>query len=84
MALRELQARNQNEESSIRLQGQILCIPWLIHQDVHPNANERSSAPQQNADAPILPMPQLRHFVYLMRVENPADPEFNIGLATPK
>lgn len=27
-------------------------------------------------------MLQLRRFVYLMRVENPADPEFNIGLAT--
>lgn len=80
VALRGLQAAG----SLIRLRGQVLCIPWLFHPNAHPSASEKWSAPQQNADAPILPMSQLRRFVDLMQVKDPTDPIFNAGLATPE
>lgn len=65
--------------------GQLLCIPWLVHPDNYPfntGPGWSLSSYVQNQDAPVLPMPLLRLFTDLLRVENPADPELNVGLAS--
>ncbi|KAL2834385.1 Alpha/Beta hydrolase protein [Aspergillus cavernicola] len=82
VSLRALHERRQKSPNSlIHLKGQLLCIPWLIHPFAHPYAHEEWSAPQQNADAPILPMSRLTHFADLMQVKYPTDPVFNVGLS---
>ncbi|BCS26828.1 alpha/beta hydrolase [Aspergillus puulaauensis] len=82
VALKELEARKAESGPLIQPRGQVLCIPWLIHPAAHPFADKGWSAPQQNKDAPILPLTRIQHFAELMKVEPETDALFNSGLAT--
>lgn len=56
--------------------GQLLCIPWLIHQDAYPHGkftSQDKSSCYQCAEAPVLPMRQLNLFADLLECKIPDD-----------
>ncbi|KIW96796.1 uncharacterized protein Z519_02187 [Cladophialophora bantiana CBS 173.52] len=63
------------------IQGQVLCIPWLVHPAVHPSAAATLSSFNQNQMAPVLPAAALTLFANLLGDAAKLDPYFNVALA---
>ncbi|KAF1991027.1 hypothetical protein K402DRAFT_389232 [Aulographum hederae CBS 113979] len=65
---------------ALKVCGQLLCIPFLVHPDNNPYASTDGSSYQQNVDAALLPMPLVRKFTDLLDVKDVTDPVANVGL----
>jgi acetyl esterase/lipase len=79
------QLQNQGQQMPLKIVGQVLCIPWLIHPDNHPGLLPGLKAPssyEQNVDAPVLPWAIVRLFTDLLGAEDPKDPSLNVGVAS--
>lgn len=78
------QCQLPNGPNSIKVRGQVLGIPWLLHPDAYPaellSLGSNSSA-EQHRDAPVLPKSRVDLFVNLLEIADPYDPRFNPGLA---
>jgi acetyl esterase/lipase len=69
---------------TVRVKGQLLAIPWLIHRDAYPwhlFAEREKASLVQCADAPILPEQRYNLFTDLLMAANPKDPLMNTALA---
>lgn len=74
----------RRERRRLRLRGQLLGIPWLVHRDAFPYelfASRDSCSLVQCADAPILPKERYDMFTDLLKVPDPREPLMNVGLA---
>ncbi|KAB5530551.1 putative lipase/esterase [Coniochaeta sp. 2T2.1] len=68
----------------VRIKGQLLAIPWLIHRDAYPwhlFTDRRKSSLVQCADAPILPKERYDLFTDLLNVSDAKDRLMNTALA---
>lgn len=77
------------ERSGVRIIGQVLMIPCLVHPScIEPRlgklSDPKSSSYEQNRDAPILPLKRAKEFADLLEVEAPRvdDIRLNPGYAT--
>jgi acetyl esterase/lipase len=69
----------------VRIKGQLLVIPWLIHRDAYPFhlfAAPQKSSLVQCATAPILPKDRYDLFTDLLKIQDPREPWMNVGLAS--
>ncbi|KAJ9156960.1 Alpha/beta-hydrolase [Coniochaeta hoffmannii] len=83
VVLQEVRLAKQ-EGRKVRIKGQLLAIPWLIHRDAYPwhlFVEPANASLVQCADAPILPKRRYDLFTDLLKVADPKDPLMNIGLA---
>lgn len=68
----------------VRVKGQLLVIPWLVHRDAYPfeefAAREKTSI-VQCADAPILTKERYDLFTDLLKIDDPKEPWMNVGTA---
>jgi acetyl esterase/lipase len=68
----------------VRVKGQLLVVPWLVHRDAYPfhlfAAREKASL-VQCAAAPILPKQRYDLFTDLLNIRDPREPLMNVGLA---
>ncbi|OIW35406.1 alpha/beta-hydrolase [Coniochaeta ligniaria NRRL 30616] len=83
VVLQEVKLAKQ-EGRTVRIKGQLLAIPWLIHREAYPwhlFADREKASLVQCADAPILPKQRYDLFTDLLKVANPKDPLMNVGLS---
>jgi acetyl esterase/lipase len=60
----------KKEGRPLRMKGQLLAIPWLVHRDVFPYelfASKEKASIEQCADAPIMPQQRYNMFVDLFK-----------------
>lgn len=69
------------QAARLRIRGQILGIPWLIHPARNPHHGPAHSSVRQNQNAPVLPQTALSLFASLLGESAISDPYSNIGLA---
>lgn len=75
----------KREGRAVRIQGQLLIIPWLVHRDAYPLemfADRDRASVVQCEGSPTLPRPRYDMFTDLCKVEDCRDPLMNVGLAT--
>ncbi|KAH8881500.1 alpha/beta-hydrolase, partial [Thozetella sp. PMI_491] len=75
----------RKEDRPVRIKGQLLVIPWLVHRDVYPYelfASKDKCSIVQCAETSILPSAVYNRFTDIFDVKDPAEPLMNVGLAS--